>query len=56
MPASWIYIPLILLKEKHPYRIIGFSEPHGRIMLTLKDHGEPREIKTLLAHVFLPPF
>ena len=57
MSASWIYIPLILLKKKHPYQITGFSERYGRIMVTLKDHGDPREIKSLMAHrCFYPHF
>jgi len=57
MSASWIYIPIIFLKKHHLYKITGFSERYGQIIVTLKDHGDPREIKSLLTHrCFYPHF
>jgi len=60
MSGATVYIPLICLKMNHPYKITGFSERtdvNGKIMLSLKDHGDPREIKSLLTHrCFYPHF
>jgi len=48
MSRAWIYIQLTQLTERHPYEITDLSERNGDIWLTLKDHDEPREIRTLL--------
>ena len=57
MSGAWIYVPIIFLKKNHPFTITGFSERDGHIMISLKDHGDPREIKSLLTHrCFYPHF
>ena len=57
MSADWVYVPIMRLKKKHPYTITGFSERDGHIMITLKDRGDPREIKSLLTQrCFHPQF
>jgi len=43
-----VYIPLICLKEHQPYKTTSFSERDGKILLSLKVHGDLGEIKTLL--------
>jgi hypothetical protein len=43
-----VYIPLVCLKEHQPYKIASFSEKDGNIKLSLRVHGDLREIKTLL--------
>ena len=48
MSRAWIYIPLTQLKQRHPYQITNLSERNGDIWLMLKDHEEPREIRSLL--------
>jgi len=57
MSADWVYVPIMCLKKKHPYTITGFSERDGHIVKTLKDRGDPREIKSLLTRrCFYPHF
>ena len=48
MTSSCVYIPLTQLKYGHPYQITSLSERNGDIWLTLKDHEEPRKIRSLL--------
>jgi hypothetical protein len=42
------YLPIILMKQNHPYRIMDSYEVQNNIMLDLRGYDDPSEIKYLL--------
>jgi len=48
MTSSCVYIPLTQLKYGHPYQITNLYERNGGVWLILKDHEDPREIRSLV--------